>query len=183
MTDERRNVGGGIWRMDATMREIEAELMENGGELTPEMEERIGLAEETAAEVADGLQALAAKAASEGEALDKEIKRLQALKKSRQNAVDGLKRYMLSFMVKHGMRRVEGRYCTVSVRDNAESVSCDDARVLQPWDAAVQRLRETLPSWVRLKTEVAKTELKDALKEGREVEGAALVRTQSLGMR
>lgn len=169
--------------MDATMREIEAELMENGGELTPEMEERIGLAEETAAEVADGLQALAAKAASEGEALDREIKRLQALKKSRQNAVEGLKRYMLSFMVAHGLKHVEGRWCTVSVRDNAESVSCDDARVLQPWDAAVERLRETLPAWVRLKTEVAKTELKDALKGGQEVEGAALVRTQSLGMR
>ena len=50
-------------------------------------------------------------------------------------------------------------------------------------EKAVQRLRETLPSWVRLKTEVAKTELKDALKGGEEVEGAALVRTQSLGMR
>lgn len=179
-TTETRRIGGDIWRMDATMEEINNELMDNGGEITEEMVQRIEGAELTAEGVVDGIRALASKVSAENDAIADEIKRLQALKKARTNAVEGLKRYLLSYMLRNRITRIESPTCTASIRNNAESVECDEEAVLAPFMAQVERLREELPAYVKVKVEVGKTELKKAMQDGQPTAGAQLVRTMSV---
>lgn len=183
MIEERRAIGSGIWRMSETMRELGDELVDNGGEMTPEIETRLRTVERGAPALVDGIQQLALKVKSEEGALDAEIKRLQALKKSRANAVEGLKRFMLNFMLNTGVERIEGDLCTASVRTSAESVQCDEAAVMSPFASQIEELGRSLPSYLTVEVKVSKTALKEAIRRGEPVKGAMLVRNKTLTLK
>lgn len=105
------------------------------------------------------------------EAIDGEIKRLQALKKQRQNAADKLKEYLLSNMQEAGIDRIEGPLITISIRNNPESVDVFDAAQIPQ---EFMRQPETPPP------APDKTAIKAAIKEGKDVPGCRLTRSQKL---
>lgn len=171
--ETKRQIGGGIYRLNETLAEVNDELMENGGELTPELEQKLAGAELTQVEVVDGLQSLIAKVKTEDAAIADEIKRLQALKKSRANGLEGLKRYLLSYMLNNGVERIEGAYCKVSVAAGRESVEVDENTVLENGtiSSIIDVARKNLPSYVTLEAKVNKTALMQSLKSGEPVPG------------
>ncbi|MBQ1524142.1 MAG: siphovirus Gp157 family protein, partial [Firmicutes bacterium] len=97
--ETRKEIGSAIWRMNNTIYEVSEALEESGGELTPEIEEKLESSKLTKVEVADGIKTLMAKVKTEDAALAEEIKRLQALKKARATALESLKRYLLDYML------------------------------------------------------------------------------------
>ena len=176
--ETRKEVGGGIYRLNETLALVNEELMENGGELTPELEQKMESAALTQVEVVDGLQTLITKVKSEDEAIAAEIKRLQALKKSRANGLEGLKRYLLNYMLNNGIKTIEGAFCKVSVAEGRESVESDDDAILESGSvkSIIDVARKNLPSYVTLEAKVSKTALLQSIKAGEPVPEVEVVR-------
>ena len=102
--------------------------------------------------------------------INNEIKRLQKLKKTTNNANDRLKNYIKDNMLQLDKTKIKGDLFSISIRNNAESVEILNENEL-PEDAfKVTRTPD-------------KTAIKEALKKGHEVTGATLKRSQSLQIR
>ena len=102
--------------------------------------------------------------------ISNEIRRLQKLKQTKVNANERLKGYIKDNMLQLDKTKIKGDLFNVSVRNNAESVEILNESAL-PEDAfKVTRTPD-------------KTAIKEALKNGHDVDGATLKRTQSIQIR
>lgn len=159
--------------------QVEALLYESGGEITPEIEEALALTEGVLEEKVDGYFAIIRKMEYGASEIDAEISRLQALKKTKGNAVRNLKRRLLEELERGGIRQVNGAMCKVFVQKNAPSVSLESEELV--WGEYNERLQEfvnSLPSYLSVKADINKIELKLALQDGKEVEGAVMEQTK-----
>lgn len=161
----QKSLGSSIWRLNAALEEVNEALMDNGGDLTPELEEKLAKAEMSQGEIADGLHELIRINKAGDTVLGDEIKRLQALKKSRANALEGLKRYLLNFMQSNGIEKIKGDYCTVTVAAGRESVNCDEQALLSGVEDRLADLMDEVPPYIVLKAELSKSALLDYMKE------------------
>ena len=106
---------------------------------------------------------------SDIDAIDEEIKRLQALKSVRKNGIDRMKSALLEAMQVYDIQKVETPTMKISIRNNPESVELVNEYQV-PDKFRKQKVTETID----------KTGIKNALKNGEEVPGAVLVRNQSI---
>lgn len=157
-------------------RRIEDMLIENGGELTDEILAEIDLNESNVREKIDSYHNLVVRMEYGTAEIDAEIKRLQALKRSKQNSVENLKGRLLWVMNSAGMRCADGNLCKAFVRDNAPSVQVEEG-FLSEYERMAESL--PLPPYVKLTASVDKKILKDILRE-EEVSGASLTSSQSV---
>ncbi|MCD8286221.1 MAG: siphovirus Gp157 family protein [Clostridia bacterium] len=163
------------------LRLIEA-LEDGGGELTPELEAAWNdLA--TAKEVKlDRCHHIFTILKGKAETAKAEKDRLTRFIKTCENGQKRIKECLLAFMQTIGVNKIESSCCTCSIRNNAESVSCVDEEVIAPYESAIAELQERLPDYIRIKAEVSKTALADAIRAGEPVK-AELVRNQSVSIR
>lgn len=167
-----------FWRLNGDLHRITSELIENGGELTEEMSqelERINVKQEV---MADAIFQMSQKTDSQVEAIDNEIKRLQALKKARQRSVESLKKYLLDYMLNNGIEAIESDLITCKVMAGRESVFVDEEEELKPFIPQVENLG--LPTWVKVELKVNKTELGKYIKAGNPVKTAAIYKNPYL---
>ena len=173
-----------LFQLTTDMVAIEDALWENGGELTPELEEAMN---ETAASLVaktDGYGALIRKFDSAASAIDAEIKRLQALKKTATNAVDRLKGRILFSMQANGMSKLDGQLTKFSLRRSEKTVT-DDESILAPYLFALEEFAKTLPTYITLgDLKVNKTKIKEIAKEeGVLIPGAVIEENWSVIMK
>jgi hypothetical protein len=173
-----------LFQLTADMAAIEDALWENGGELTPELEE--AMTETTASLVAktDGYGALIRKFDSASAAIDAEIKRLQALKKTATNAVDRLKERVKFSMQTNGISKLDGQLTKFSLRRSEKTVT-DDESILAPYQFTLEEFRQTLPPYISLPDfKVNKTIIKDMIKkDGIQIPGATMEENWSVIMK
>ena len=164
------------------------EIEEADGELTPEMEQALAL---TADEFED-------KAVSYGfvvksfedveEVLDKEIKRLQELKKKAAKRAEKFKDTLEKAMKEFGFEKIQTETLTLSYRKSKpvelvedfenkffENVSIE----IKPKDGAPAGI-EKLIEYFDVKAAASKTRIGDALKAGATVDGAKIVEKKNL---
>lgn len=103
--------------------------------------------------------------------IDIEIKRLQELKKQRQNVSDKLKDYLLQNMLAAQIDAIESPICTIKIRNNPESVDVFEQALVPTEYMDWPALPPPKPN---------KTLIKTTLKSGCDVPGCKLVRSQSL---
>jgi hypothetical protein len=164
-----------IWNITAQFIELASLIEEAGGELTPEMEQELTITRESFAAKAEGYANLILKLESEAEAAATEIKRVQAIKKTKENTVLRLRDALLQALMvfgqedAKGIRRHETDLLKISTR-KSQSVEITD--------------EDALPElfWV-IKKEISKSAISNALKAGEEIEGAALRENISLTIR
>ncbi|WP_455647823.1 siphovirus Gp157 family protein [Lonepinella koalarum] len=112
---------------------------------------------------------------SEIEPIDVEIKRLQAMKKARQNHGERLKTYLKQNLQATGIHKVDCGLFKVAYRETEQSaVEIDEDLFL------ANNLRE---DFVTVKITPNKTAIKQALKDGEDVLGAKLVNSYVLTIR
>lgn len=157
--------------------QIEDMLIESGGELTPEIEDLMQVNEENIANKIDSYHSLMVAMDYGTAEIDKEIKRLQALKTTKQNAVKSLKNRLFWLMKQAGLQSINGTLCKAYIRANAPSVVVDE-KILSSWDNYVSE-SINVPYWVKVTVSIDKTALKDALKT-EEIDGVSLERTESV---
>ena len=106
------------------------------------------------------------------EAIDEEIKRLQALKKSYAKKKENLSNYIKMCMIANNIKAIETPVGKLSVVNNAESVEIYDESLIDK-------------KFIKTKIEetISKTDIKNAIKNGEEVQGARLVRNTRLAIK
>ena len=106
------------------------------------------------------------------EAIDEEIKRLQALKKSYAKKKENLSNYIKICMIANNIKAIETPIGKLSVVNNAESVEIYDESLIDK-------------KFIKTKVEetISKTDIKNAIKNGEEVQGARLVRNTRLAIK
>lgn len=142
---------------------IEQALDENGGELTPELEEAWQETQESLTAKVDNYNKLICHLEYNSEALAKEIKRLQALKKTADNSLKRVKEHIKDTMLQFGISKLDGEFCKMSL-SSSSTTEVDEEILLQPYIGRLERLM--LPSWINAELKVSKTELKNAFKDG-----------------
>ena len=79
-----------IFEISKELESVFDELEENGGELTDELEEKLSISQDEFRSKVDAYLSVIRHTESDVDCCDKEIKRLQAVKKSKQNAIERL---------------------------------------------------------------------------------------------
>lgn len=138
------------------------EIINNLGELTPELEERLMINQSQLESKGKGYGYVIKDIESEIDVIDNEIKRLAALKKQRTNAVDKLKTSLSQAMQLFDISELKTPTLKINFR-KSESVDIADLNLLES-----EYKKVTI-------TETAdKTAIKDAIKNGKQVTGAVL---------
>ena len=113
---------------------------------------------------------------AESDAIDAEIKKLQARSKSRKNRIDSLKQYLMTCMKQMELKKVDGVQARITIRKNAPSIKIADelALITELQDTGKEDLLKYLAP------EIRKTELKKLCKAGEKFTGVTLESSESL---
>lgn len=99
---------------------VAAMLEENGGELTPEMEEALSTADDALESKLQNVAALIRQFDAQDAAVTCEIDRLTKLRETRRKAVQGLKEYVVRQLEEMDKTRVVTPLCVVRVQQNSQ---------------------------------------------------------------
>jgi hypothetical protein len=101
---------------------------------------------------------------------------LSTRRKSKENTVQSLKRYLMNCMEAASLKKIDSPELCISVRNNAESVEITDTEKFIEWAQHTDHedlLKYSAP-------EIRKSAIKPYLKDGTEIPYAALTRTKSI---
>lgn len=120
--------------------------------------------------------AFIANASAEIEAMKQRERALSARRKSKENTVQSLKRYLMNCMEAASLKKIDSPELCISIRNNAESVEITDTEKFIEWAQKTnhdEMLKYSLP-------EIRKSAIKPLLKSGENIPYTALTRTQSV---
>jgi hypothetical protein len=155
-----------LWEITQEFLALASLIEEAGGEATDEVMEELAISRENFAHKAEGYAKLILKWDSEVDAASAEIKRIQAIKKTKENAVGRLKETLKTALLifgqedSKGIKRFETPLVKLSTRKST-SIEITDENAL-PQEAFV------------IKKEVSKTAIKELLEAGAAIEGASV---------
>lgn len=152
-----------IYGLTTRLLEIGQELEDNGGELTPELEQALEETTGSLAEKADGYRGLLAMLDDRADNIDRRIKELQAMKKTTDNARKRIKEYVISAMIAAGMTRIEGKTSLLYLRKTT-SLNMDEELATARHADLIRETAARLPSWMTLEVKISKTEVKNLYK-------------------
>ena len=164
-----------LWQLTQEELSFIALMEENGGEVNDEIMEDLAIRRDNFKDKAEAYPKFILKLESEAEQAAAEIKRIQALKKAKENTVLRLKETLLAALMvfteedAKGIRRYETPLAKLSTR-KSQAVEVLDEQLI-PADF-----------WV-IKKEVSKSTISQAIKDGEEVPGAQLKDNISLSIR
>jgi len=137
-------------------------------ELTPELEQALVINQEQLQAKAGNYAKVIANIQSDADAIDNEIKRLKAMKESKERAIDRLKSAVKNAMLVSNIEKIESPLFKLSIR-KSEAVEVD--------------IVEALPgAFINVKNVVTadKVAIKEAIKRGEYVTGARLIENFNL---
>ena len=164
-----------LWQLTQEEVSFISLMEENGGEVNDEIMEELAIRRDNFKDKAEAYAKFIMKLESEAEQAAAEIKRIQALKKAKENTVLRLRESLLSALMvfteedAKGIRRYETPLAKLSTRKSV-AVEILDEQII-PADY-----------WV-IKREVSKSTIGQAIKDGAEVPGAQLRDNISLSIR
>ena len=121
-----------IWQIQQDLLDIFNELEENGGELTPELEDKLNITQSEFKNKIENYLYVIKQTESDINACDAETKRLTALKKSKQNTVDRIKSVIAKAIEqfgdenKNGNKFIDLGTAKITVRTSNKVIVNDD---------------------------------------------------------
>jgi len=144
------------------------QLIENGGELTPELEQALQITENQLKEKATNYGAVIRSMEYDKTIIDAEIKRLQELKKVRTNSIERLKGTLSEAMQQFKIEQVETPTIKISFRESKAVEILDESIIDKKYKTQV------------ITTKVDKLKLRKDLKNGDAIKGAKLIINNNL---
>ena len=144
------------------------ELVDNGGELTPELQAALEISKTELETKGLNYGFYIKKLDYEVDVIDAEIKRLQAMKSSRNNAIERLKTSLTTAMQVYEVNELKSPTLKISFR-KSESIEVEDVNSL-PSEYKVVKVTE----------QADKVALKEAIKRGEEIFGVTLKVNQNI---
>ena len=157
-----------IFNIQFEYQQLFNELIENGGEITPELELALQINKDNFHSKSENYAYITKQFDGEIDIIDNEIKRLQQAKKTREKAIDRLKDNIEHAMDLFEVDKIETPLIKISFR-KSESVEVTDVNEL-PNEYKVIKLTETAD----------KLKIKDAIKSGMFIEGCSIKTNRNL---
>jgi len=164
-----------LWQLTQDELSFISLMEENGGEVTDEIMEDLAIRRENFSAKAEAYSKFILKLDSEADQAAAEIKRIQAIKKAKENTAQRLRDTLLAALMvftdedAKGIRRYETPLAKLSTRRSQSVEVLDDTVIPDEF-------------WV-VKKEVSKSTISQAIKDGAEVPGAQLKENISLSIR
>lgn len=157
-----------IYQIENEYRLLAENLIDNGGELTPEIETQLQISKADLQNKSVSYSFVIKQLESNISEIDLEIKRLTERKKAQAKTVERLEETLKDAMILFDIQKIESPLVTISLR-NSESVE-------------VLHLALLSDEYKKTKIEVSadKVAIKEAIKEGKNVYGATLKKNQSI---
>ena len=152
-----------LYQIEQEYQQIAEQIIESGGELTEGMENALIINREELQEKATNYAYVIKDIENDIEGVEREIKRLQALKKAREGAKERLSQAISGAMELYGVEKIELPCLKLSFL-KSESVEITDESLIPEF------LKEKVVT-----EKISKVELKKILKSGTDVNGAKLV--------
>jgi hypothetical protein len=147
--------------------DIVSALEENEGELNPDIESALRINQNELQDKAINYSYAIKTVSNDVDAISEEIKRLQALKKAKENVVQRLKDTVVNAMQIYGIEKVETPTLKLSIR-RSEAVEVDDN-----FDDDIYMIKKVTYT-------PDKTRLKEAIKKGESIQGVTLKENYNL---
>lgn len=147
---------------------IRDQLIENGGELTPEIEASLVINEQNLTTKGTNYGFVIKDLEAEISVIDSEIERLKKLKESRNNAIERLENNIKTAMTIYGLEEIKSPVLKINFR-NSESVEVVNIDLLDK-------------EYTTTKTTISadKAKIKQAIKDGKTVIGAVIKQNKNL---
>ena len=158
-----------IYEISRNYLQLIDELQEQGGELTPELENALKINKQDFENKAEAYCQVIINLNAEIDGLNNECVRLAEKRDRAKKAVERLKDKLTNAMLLFDYEKKSVGTFSLSFR-KSEQVIIDDAEVILMGN----------PEFIRIKKEVDKTEIKKALKSGSEINGARLIINKNL---
>ena len=150
-----------LFLIEKEFNDIAQQLIDNGGELTPELETSLTFNRNEFENKAQNYGMVIRSIDAEVNAIETEIKRLTELKKAREKSQDKLKERIAEAMINFGIEKIDSTFIKLSFR-KSESVEVSDA---VDKEYLIEKITHS-PD---------KIKIKDAIKSGVDVVGAKLI--------
>lgn len=160
-----------IFKIQAEYQQIVNELIDNGGEITPELELALQITKDNFHSKSENYVYITKQFDGEINVIDNEIKRLQQAKKVRENTIVRLKSTIEHAMNTFEVDKIETPLIKISFR-KSESVEVEDVNNL-PALYKVVKVSETAD----------KLKIKDAIKSGILIEGCTIKTNRNLNIK
>jgi hypothetical protein len=147
--------------------DIVSALEENEGELNPDIESALRINQNELQDKSINYSYAIKTVSNDVDAISEEIKRLQALKKAKENVVQKLKDTVVNAMQIYGIEKVETPTLKLSIR-RSEAVEVDEN-----FDNDIYMVKKVTYT-------PDKTRLKDAIKRGESIQGVTLKENYNL---
>jgi hypothetical protein len=157
-----------IYQIEQSYNQLAEELIENGGELTPSLEEALAITEEQLQNKSVAYSFVIKQMDADIDTIDAEIKRLQAAKKQREKATEYLKERIKHAMELFNIEEIKTPLVKINFR-KSESVEVDDVNALFS-DYKTIKIVETAD----------KAAIKKAIKDGVFIPGCSIVEHRNL---
>lgn len=157
-----------LFKISTDMQMIINHLIDNGGELTPEVEQALEITQVQLEGKAVSYATVIRAMEYDNATIDAEIKRLQGIKKTRTNAVDRLKTALTNAMIQFDIPEIENATCKINFRKSTTLEITNDAVVPKKYKTQV------------VTTKIDKNAIKKDIKDGATVKGAQLIENQNL---
>ena len=157
-----------IFNIQSEYQQLVNQLIENGGELTPELELALQINKDNFHSKSENYAYITKQFDGEMDIIDNEIKRLQQAKKSREKTIQRLKDTIELAMLTFDIDKIETPLIKISFR-KSESVEVENVNEL-PNEFKVIKLTESAD----------KLKIKDALKSGMFISGCSIKTNRNL---
>ena len=157
-----------IYQIEQSYNQLAEELIDNGGELTPELSEALAITEEQLQNKSVAYSFVIKEMDGEVEIIENEIKRLQAMKKARENASQRLKDNIKNAMDLFNIDEIKTPLVKINFR-KYKAVEVDDVNNLSaPYKV------------VKVTEQADKAAIKSALESGIEIPGCRIIENRNL---
>jgi hypothetical protein len=160
-------MGKNLFNINEDMFRLHLQIEENGGELTPELEEQLTITEHDRESKCEGYVSVIRQLKSKSQLIKDEAKRLLDAARTYDKSVERLEDNLLSSIVQLG--NIKTNFVSISTRRNKSVEIADDIEIPLQYQ--------------RVKIEANKTAIKEALELGIDVPGATIVEKFSLLIR
>lgn len=160
-----------LYGIEQTYLRIASDLLDNGGELTPELEQALELNKENLEVKSAKYAYIVKKYDDEVSLIDNEIKRLTELKNAREKAQEKLKERVKNAMILFGYTEIQSQNIKLSFRKSTALVITDE---------------KAIPAKYKKKVSVVKIDnaaIKNDINAGKKVKGAHVDTKQNLQIR
>ena len=157
-----------IYKIETEYRDIISVLVENGGELTPEIEQALQINQKDLYRKSESYAYAIKELDGEIDIIKSEIERLQALISKRDKSISRMKETVLKAMELYEIEKIETPMIKISVRESEAVEVINEAQIPDIYFA--EKTTKTL----------SKTMIKEAIKSGASIDGAIIKINKSL---